>query len=155
MPSRFIFIGILMLFLCSFTSAQVIGEIFTAEEADSLFGDVMESIDIPTTEVERYLDICGDKIMFRLENGVLHVLDEHRNILASDQEYIDEQVVFKVYSRSRVEELILKGGMDICTFENRKTVFSVTNGGTTMEKSIPCPPYCNYGNISHYSIHID
>ncbi len=92
--------------------------------------------------------------MFRLEHDELHVLDGTRNVLMSSFEKIEDEIIFKYYSKSKVEELIKLGGKRITIFENRKNVFSVSNGPIILEKSWNCPPFCIYDNTNKLSLHI-
>lgn len=128
----------------SFTSlhAQEIGQIFTKEEANIKFGKVLESKPVSTLTVANWLSSTGDKIMFQLKDNNINALGDSRELLYSTSNYSENNEVFHMYSRSKVVELIDKGRQAITYFENRENVFSITNGGYTLEYSMGCPPYC-------------
>ena len=124
------------------SNAQTVGTVYTSFEADSLYGEVIESYQIKSVELEKMVNMCKNYIMFKLENGQIHILDDSRNILMSNLNSIEDSVVFHYYSVQKVKELLFRGGSLITTFENRKKVFSVTNGFTTLEDSWNCPFVC-------------
>lgn len=124
-------------------SAQEIGKIFTASDANSQFGRVVESKSVSTSTVKGWLNSTDDKIMFLLVKGSLTVLGDDRDLVYSTSKYSEVDEVFHMYSKSMVAELLSKGGNSNTYFENRNDVFSLTNGEYTLEKSFPCPPHCN------------
>ncbi|MBK7980263.1 MAG: hypothetical protein IPK06_09775 [Ignavibacteriae bacterium] len=81
--------------------------------------------------------------MFKLENDKLTVLGDQRKVISPNTIAIESSEVFHMYSKSKVIEILIKGGNTQTYFENRKNVFSITNGNYTLEYSTPCPPYCN------------
>jgi len=134
---------ILIIFLSSFLSAQSVGKILNSSEANSTFGEVLESKSILTVTVQGWLNSTDDKIMFRLENGNLFVLGDDRELLYSSGSFTDNNQLFHLYSKSKVSELITMGSDDATYFENRADVFTLTNGNFTLEYAWPCPPYCD------------
>lgn len=133
-----------IIFILSLSSiySQEIGKIFTASEANSLFGKVNESTIVSNSVLNEWLNSTNDKVMFKLDKDNLIVLSDHRDLIYSNLSYTESNEVFHMYSKSKVLELLKNGGEANSYFENRSNVFSITNGNYTLEKSTPCPPYC-------------
>ena len=143
MLSRFFsYVTIFSLFIFTSISAQEIGQIFTVEEANEKFGKVLESKEVETSTVQSWLNSTNDKIMFRLDGGNCTVLGNSRELVYSTSNYSETNEEFHMYSKSKLVELMNKGGKSTTYLENRNDVFSITNGNFTLEKSLPCPPYC-------------
>lgn len=123
-------------------SAQEIGEIFTAKEANLKFGKVLEHKSVPSSTVKEWLILTSDKIMFQLKNKNFTVLRDSRNLLYTTTSYSETDEQFHMYSKSKLAELINKGGNSTTYFEIRGNVFSITNGNYTLEMSTFCPPDC-------------
>ena len=112
-------------------------------EADQLYGIVLDKMVINADKLEEILLSVNDKVMFRLENNKLTILGDNRSLLYCSSNFIESNQLFHMYSKSKVLELIYKGNEQTVTLENRKEVFSITVGNYTLETSWPCPPYCS------------
>jgi len=134
---------LIILFLSTSISAQEVGEIFTKQKADDLFGEVLESYSVSTSTVIKWLSSTNDKIMFLLKNGTLTVLGDDRDLVYSTTQYSETNEVFHLCSKSRASLLLDSGGNSITYIENRTNVLTITNGSFTLEKTWPCPPYCD------------
>ena len=144
MNSKIRFVSILFLFLLvSSVYSQEVGEVFSAQEANNNFGKVLESYSVSTSTVRSWLNSTDDKIMFLLKNGMLTVLGDDRVLIYSNTQYSETSEVFHLYSKSKVAELLYKGGNSTTNFENRENVFTINNGNYTLEISYPCPPHCD------------
>jgi hypothetical protein len=140
---RFIsYLGLISLFILSYISAQEIGQIFSADEANEKFGIVIESISVQTTTVKEWINSTNDKIMFKVKGKSFTVLGDSRELVYSTSDYFESNEEFHMYSKSKLLELIGKGSNSITYLENRKDVFSITNGMFTLEFASICPPYC-------------
>lgn len=119
------------------------GKIISINEAEAEFGKVIENFALPTKDVLSFLNSDGDNLMFLLNENNLYVLNEVRKLVYSTSDYSENNEVFHVYSKSEIAELLELGKDGMTIFENRTSVFSITNGNFTLEYSLPCPPYCS------------
>jgi hypothetical protein len=135
-----------LVFSSHISSAQTVaGKIFTKEEADNLFGPVVQSVKISASQLQQMLSQTGDYLMFRFEGTSLYILNSKRSALYSSVgslKSFSAADVMKVYSTSVIKELLNKGQSDTITIEERQSVMSVTDGDYTMEYALGCPPVC-------------
>jgi hypothetical protein len=124
-------------------SAQDIGKIFSSAEADSLFGQVMLSKAIKATNLDSIITGAQDKVMFKIIDCEIYILDKDRNVLSPQNGSVDSTTVFHVFSKSKINELINLGNSMYCSMEIRTGAFTITNGMYTLELSSGCPPDCN------------
>lgn len=130
--------------LYSSIHAQTYGKLYTKSEADNLYGPVLSSVTINTSDLNLIIEKANNYIMFNILNGKLVILGEGRHLLSPENIQVDEKAVFKMYSISLVKELLSKGQDKTTTIENRKNVLSITNGEYTLEYAADCPPNCIY-----------
>jgi len=135
---------LLVIFLaCASQSfSQTFGKIFTNEEADNMFGKVLQSRPIPTQLVQELLNRTNNYIMFRIENNKVIILDNKRNVLFPEGVLINSQDVFTVYAVQVLTELLNLGNSSEVKVEKRSEVLSISSGGYTMEVGALCPPFC-------------
>ena len=121
---------------------EIIGKIFSKDEADKNFGPVLSSVSISSSELKALVSQSNKLVMFNVAGRKLSILKEGRAVLypggfspKSDEKYAS-------YSKSKVEELLNLGMSDTIIVEQRKDVISVTNGLHTLETSDWCPPFC-------------
>lgn len=164
--TRLLFITLIIAF--TFTSTLCAqGKLFSKEEADRQFGEVVEMVPMSLERFQALLDsspaaatnVVGkellmpssasshrDTIMFRIMDNDIVVLDGMRRAIynPTSMDFIKQNnIQFKVYARELVETLVRDGGGDTVMFENREGgVFSITCGMITLEFSLPCPPWC-------------
>jgi hypothetical protein len=139
----FLLTFILFLALVNICSAQTAGKIFTREEANKLFGGVIESVKISPAELKSIIAKTDKYVMFRVVNGETTILGDGRKAIYPGADAAVGKIdVYHYYSKSVVLELLSKGNGDMVYLENRKNVFSVTYGTNTMEEGILCPPIC-------------
>lgn len=127
--------------------SQKAGEIFSKQQADSLFGEVVESVEIEYELAEHFLNCTNDFIMFKLIDKKLVILDRNRDIIYSEipNLEIDDRMVFHMYRATVYKKLLSQYDnktKESVFFEQRKNVFSVTYKDETMEKAFGCPPRC-------------
>ena len=134
--------AIIVLIISTSISAQEVGEIFTKQKADDLFGEVLESYSVSISTVSSWLNSTDDRIMFLLNGGELTVLGDNRDLVYSTSQYSETNEVFHLCSKSKLVELLNNSGNSTTYFEVRSDVFTITNGDFTLEKTWPCPPYC-------------
>lgn len=138
-----IFLFVFFFSSISLFSQEEIGKIFTNIEADSLYGSVIDSYIMNTDSLIMLLNETQQKAMFSLKDKNFLIAGDSRKIIFPADAKISAEMEMRVLSKIKVLELIAKGRKDQVVFENRKAVFSVSNGEFTLELSWPCPPYCD------------
>ncbi len=118
------------------------GMIISKENADELFGQVIVSIQIPSTELNTFATQSSDVLMFNILNNELYILDNKRNTLKPLGVTVNSTETFSVYSVEIVKKLLTDGNSTITYIEKRNEVLTMTNGIFTLEYSSFCPPYC-------------
>ena len=121
---------------------QEIGKIFTAADADSLFGPVQSADTVKTQILVQLAEKSPSYLMFNLIDGKANILDSSRTVLFGTLGTVKPDQVFRLFSTSKVLELIKQGGSDTTIIELRTNVLTLTNGTSIMEEGLPCPPYC-------------
>lgn len=140
---RSIYFLIFITFLPSIVFSQTYGKIFTKAEADSLYGPVLDRQLIENDVLEAALKKTEKVAMFKFMNNKLTILGDERSKILNAEGYADNNEVFHMYSKSKIEELLKLGG-NIATFvEYRAKVLTISNGAHTLEMSDPCPPDCD------------
>lgn len=123
--------------------SNVIGEIFTKEEAEKYYGPVKFSKEIKTDELKNLTAKTQDYIMLAITDGKIEALDHQRKpIISNNSRTVSEKEVFHIISNSVLLDLLEKGGEETSYVEQRTSVFTITNGNSVLEKANPCPPYC-------------
>lgn len=121
----------------------VAGEVFTKAEAEKYYGPVRYNVDMPASEAKNIVENTNDKFMFKVDENGLRILNNGREgLYPPDAKPVDEKEVFNVVSLSVFNELLAKGAADDVSFEQRINTGTITNGESTLEKVIPCPPDC-------------
>ena len=118
------------------------GKIISATEGEKLFGNVIASHEIIINDLLAYCQKAGSVIMFAEENGELFVAGRGRKILSFNQKQPSQDLIFHVYSVSKVDELLTLGKDEFTVVEIRSDVIDLKNGEFILEYGFPCPPYC-------------
>lgn len=132
----------LFVVLTNSLEAQPYGKIFTKQEADEIFGPVLQSVAIPKHSIQIFLSQTNNNIMFSIQNGNVIILDNKRNVLFPKGISVNSSEVFTLFSVSTLNTLLLKGNESSVYIEKRSEVLSVSTGGFTMEVGVLCPPIC-------------
>ena len=141
--SNFLIFILLIIFSLSFElQAQVIGKLYSKSDADNIYGPVLNSASINTSDLQTMLLKTQNYIMFSLVNGSPEILDNNRNSLYPTNLIVSSSQVFSLFSVSIVQELLTKGGSSLTTIENRQKTLTLTNGEITLEMGQLCPPFC-------------
>jgi hypothetical protein len=122
---------------------EIIGKIFSKEEADKNFGPVLSSVSMSSSELKSLNNKSNKLVMFSVNGGKLSVLKEGRAVLYPTGFSPKPDEKYAAYSKSKVEELLNLGKADTTVIEQRKDVISVTNGQYTLEVANWCPPWCS------------
>lgn len=141
-----LFISLLLLLssnaVMSQTELGVVGKIYTKTDADKLYGKVLESRTMDTDVILDALTKVDYYIMFKIIDGKIAITDKFRNQISSEKFEIKDDEVMHIYSKTKVAEVINKGGESSTKIERRADVLTITNGFSTLEMSSLCPPYC-------------
>ncbi len=140
--TSFLCIIVLSLSLASVGYSQTIGKIYSGAEADSIYGTVIDSVNINTSDLQSLILNTSNYIQLNIVYGKLVILDNKRNVLYPLGLIISENEVFKVCSVSILQILLQKGNSAETFVENRSNVLTITNGGYTLEEMLNCPPFC-------------
>jgi hypothetical protein len=124
-------------------SQQVIGKIYSNQEADNLYGPVLSSVSINSFTLSGLLSNSTNYIMFRIANGSAFIVDNNRYPLYSGNFPVNPNDVFRVFSISLVYKLLQDGNSPLTYIESRNNgIVSITNGPYTLEYGNTCPPFC-------------
>lgn len=144
-----IFVSFLALLIFACSPSTQMGKIYTPEEANKLFGNVLYSVDIQTNVLADVLKRAEKNIMFGLINKQLIILDGKRNLLYPERAEYKDTDVFTVYGTDIVRELLSSklnkqtdGESETVSVEQRREVLSVSSDAQTLESGGKCPPYC-------------
>jgi len=119
------------------------GKIISATEGENLFGKVVTSYQLNTNDLLGYCQKAGRVIMFAEENAELYAAGSGRIILSLNTMTPSPDLVFHVYSVTKVNELITLGKDQITIVEIRSNVVDLKNGEFILEFAELCPPFCS------------
>jgi hypothetical protein len=119
------------------------GKIITKGEADKEFGPVLQFVDLSVETLGELINQTTDRLMFRIINNQVNVLDDSRSVIYTYGVQINPQDVFTVFSVSLIRELLSGGIGPSVRVEQRSDVLSITYGDNTLEFGTLCPPYCS------------
>ena len=123
--------------------AVEVGKLFTKAEAAQIYGNVTESISINSNLLKKLADKAGKYIMFYYKNGVLKIFNEKRiELYPNEGGTIDPNETLRLFSTSKLNELLTLSNADVTVVENREKLLTITAGMNTLEFSTACPPIC-------------
>ena len=145
-----IFIAFLFLLFLSCTPTKELGKLYSKEEANKLFGNVIYSVDLNTDLLSGLLKKTEHSVMFGFIDRQLIILDNNRKLIYPEKAEYSEKDVFTVYSTDVVmkllssKELNKDAGSDpeAVSVEQRREVLSVSTETSTLETGSKCPPFC-------------
>jgi hypothetical protein len=145
-----IFVSFIALLFLSCSPTSQVGKLYSPEEANKLFGNVLYSADINTNTLAALIKKTDKSIMFGLINKQLIILDNKRHLLYPEKADFKETDVFTVYSTAVLNELLETGKLnkqtdgdaETVSVEQRREVLSVSSDAQTLETGNKCPPYC-------------
>ena len=143
MKRSIIFLGLVILLSGYSFSQQVVGKIYTRQEADNLYGPVLSSVPVSSSVIAGCLKSSVNYVMFKPDKGTVYIANNSRQALSPAGYTVSSEDVFRVFSISLVAKLLQDGGSAITYIETRKDgVISINNGVYILEYGITCPPYC-------------
>jgi hypothetical protein len=132
----------LIVFFSSIAFSQEIGKIYSKDEADSLFGKVIESAELSVSDLNSLLTQSQNNIMFSIVDNQLILLGDNRKVLSPTTKDVSDSDIFAVCSISKLLELLNYGDDSKISFEKRLNNPTITFGAHTLEDLVVCPPYC-------------
>jgi hypothetical protein len=135
----------IIIFICSISDSQdIVGKIYSNKEASAIYGPVLVSVSISSNQLNNLTFQTKYYLMFRILNGNLTILGDKRIVLYPVNSMISERDVFRYFSISLIQKIIIDGNNSMTEIELRNNgIITITNGLYTMEVSVLCPPYCN------------
>ena len=118
------------------------GKIVSKEEADKLFGPVIESKEISVKDLLELIKATEKAVMFKILDGELCILGDGRKTLLPAGKVIATDIVFGHCSKEVLLELISPNVNGIAFIEQRKDKLSITCNEQTLEWVADCPPIC-------------
>ena len=135
----------LFLFLFTFSLSPLLaqGVVYSKEQANSIYGPVLVTKEIQSILLSKYFNQTNGKLMFRIYNDYVVILDDQRNQLYPGGASVGLTDKFRVFSTELINEILTNGGNSVTSIELRNNeVISLTNGDQTLEYGGFCPPYC-------------
>ena len=120
-----------------------LGEIISKETADRDFGQASSSKPISSDQLETLAGQTPNLLMFNIIDDRLAILGDDRKPLYPDGYTPSPDIIFRVFSREKVLELIETGGDSVNSVEFRGNIITITNGDYTLEFGAFCPPWCS------------
>lgn len=135
---------VLIIFIsCGYSvHAQEIGKMLSKTEANQKYGPAIQSFSVEDTVLTSLISQAGNYIMFNFKNENIIILGQNRTPLYPKGVKVSSGEVFKIYSCSKVTQLMDLGKGTSTSIENRGNVVSLTNGDYTLEEGKSCPPVC-------------
>lgn len=121
---------------------QSLGEIIPRDDADQQFGTAGISKSISTNQLLKFAGMTNHLLMFNIVEENLIIMGDGRKILSPEGYTSEQETVYKVYSKTKVLELIETGGAQDNYIEFRGDTLTITNGDSTLEFGSLCPPIC-------------
>ena len=118
------------------------GKIINKEEADKQFGAVLHSESMDAKDLLTHVNKAQKSVLFAFIEQELFILAEGRKVIHPHGGSVHEKEVFKHYSKEIVLELINSNPNGVVTIEQRSDTVTLTNGLSTLEFSMDCPPFC-------------
>lgn len=163
--SFIVFTAFIVTLSSSITTAQFrdikFGKKFTANQANQLFGKVNYSVTISKAELKAAVAKADKYVYFAIRNNKAYVLDRRKISLLDNQLFtLGKNEVVYVFSKSVVEDFlnstanlsvssskngsanISTTGSETITLEQRESVFTLSDGTSTLEMATLCPPIC-------------
>lgn len=122
--------------------AQTVGKIFSKNEANTLFGAVLESKTMSVSELKSIISQTNNYVMFLIKNGVVAIKGDGGTVIYNGGVTLYSTDVFMKYSKSMVSDILLISTTGEIYIEKRNSVISVSNDTNTLEYGQPCPPLC-------------
>ena len=141
--SKILFLFFYIFLFSTACFSQTVGKIYGKEEANALFGNVIDSTSISLCDLISAINQTQNYVMFQIINGELIILGDGREVLYPVDKIVDPKEVFALFSKSKVVELLSLSSGNLVTVEKRQSHLTVTFGLNTLEEGWPCPPMCN------------
>ncbi|NJD22585.1 MAG: hypothetical protein FIA82_07950 [Melioribacter sp.] len=140
--SKILFLFFYIFLFSTVSFSQTVGKIYSKEEANTLFGNVIDSASVSLCDLISAINQNQNYVMFQIINGELIILGDGRKVLYPVGKNVDPNEVFALYSKSKVVELLCLSSGNTVAVEKRQSHLTVTFGLNTLEESWLCPPFC-------------
>lgn len=136
------------------TSAQgkygIVGKLFSEEEAERIYGPVLESETITMSDIEGMMKKAGSYMLFKVRGNRALVANAQRQSLTGEKFNISDNDVFNVYSKRMVAHLLAASRRDNAgnkasesvEVQQRAEVVTLQSGAYVLELALVCPPIC-------------
>jgi hypothetical protein len=120
-----------------------IGKVYTNDEIVKRHGTLKHSHIIKTSILQEAVEKCGEYVFFNISGGNL--------LIAKAVDDIIQPATFHVFSTAILKEFLNKTGLKDSKEEYSELqiwsddyTFAIKNGSHSLQKSWPCPPYCEF-----------
>jgi len=138
---KLLYLIIFSFFLITSINAQ--GIIYSKQEADFIYGPVLNFNEIQSILLQKYCSNTDGELMFRIQDNTLIILNSSRDQLYPGGFQVSPSDVFRVFSVGLIQQIISNGNSSTTMVELRANeIISLTNGEYTLEYGGECPPYC-------------
>lgn len=138
-----LFVFSTVIFAQTSTSTGVIGKLYTKDQANQIYGPVLQSISINTSSLKAMTARTPKYIMFNILNGQLYILNSDRTVMSGAMTNLSASQPMRLFSTSIVNQLVQQGNSSNTTIELRAdNIITITNGDVTLEQAVLCPPAC-------------
>jgi len=122
--------------------SQSLGEIIPRDTAEREFGSAGISVSFSSDQLLSIAEMTSNLLMFNIMAEKLIILGDNRQVLYPEGFIVPADTIFKVFSKSKVLELLNSGGADVNSIEFRGDTLTISNNDSTLEYGTLCPPWC-------------
>lgn len=109
-------------------NAQTYGKLLTRMEADSVVTEVVDSLTIPSKQLEKELNKTGQVVMFSIKNKKVKILGDNKQPLFPETKMHKKGEEFVQFSVALVRELLSLAESEEINLEIRKEQFTLSGG---------------------------
>ena len=124
------------------SAQKIVGQLFTKADVTAAFGEITFSASMPTPDLQALLTKTDTYVLFKIIDSSIVILNNKRELLYPEGVSVPSEAPFKLYSVSKVQELIDKGGAETVSFETRDCIMTISDGDHILELGANCPPWC-------------
>lgn len=118
------------------------GIIIPGDTAEREFGSAGVSVPFSSEKLLSIAEMTANLLMFNIIEEKLIILGDNRKVLYPEGLNVPADTIFKVFSKSKVLELIKSGSGDENFIEFRGDTLTISNNDSTLEYGSLCPPWC-------------
>jgi hypothetical protein len=122
-------------------SQEIAGKIISSEEAENLFGPSEKTYKMKVSVIKIFA-ASSDYLYFNFTGAGPVITSQGKKLLYPADYQLKGDEIFYVYSTSLITELINNQETEYLLIEKRRDVLTITNGTSTLEYAMLCPPHC-------------